>query len=108
MPPILSAAHLDTPRSPDAPRAAPRTTQKGCVACSCSAGSWSGWPGSASPRGGWWSTAGAWWPGLSSVLFAVACLVVSRDDGGGRFCPECVARNPEDAEICENCGHALG
>jgi hypothetical protein len=42
------------------------------------------------------------------VLFAVGCLVVSRDDGGGRFCPECVARNPEEAEICKNCGHALG
>jgi hypothetical protein len=42
------------------------------------------------------------------VVFAVACLVVSRDDAGGRWCPECVTRNPEDAEVCENCGHALG
>jgi hypothetical protein len=42
------------------------------------------------------------------VVFAVACLVVARDDGRGRFCPECVARNPEDAETCQRCGHALG
>ena len=42
------------------------------------------------------------------VLFAVACLVVSRDDGRGQWCPECVARNPDDAELCENCGHRLG
>ncbi len=42
------------------------------------------------------------------VVFAVACLLVSRDDGRGQFCPECVARNPEDAQLCENCGHALG
>ncbi len=42
------------------------------------------------------------------VVFAVVCLLVSRDDGRGRFCPECVARNPEAAEVCENCGHALG
>ena len=42
------------------------------------------------------------------VLFAAVCLVVSRDDGKGRWCPECVARNPEDAETCANCGHALG
>jgi hypothetical protein len=42
------------------------------------------------------------------VVFAVACLVVSRDDARGQFCPECVARNPEDAKVCENCGHALG
>ena len=42
------------------------------------------------------------------VAFAVVCLLVSRDDGRARFCPECVARNPEDAEVCENCGHALG
>jgi hypothetical protein len=53
--------------------------------------------------GGWGLVAG---PVL--VVFAVVCLVVSRDDGGGQFCPECVARNPEDAEVCENCGHALG
>jgi hypothetical protein len=42
------------------------------------------------------------------VLFAVACVVVSRDDGRGRWCPECVARNPEDAVTCENCGASLG
>jgi hypothetical protein len=42
------------------------------------------------------------------VVFAVICLVVSRDDGRGRWCPECVSRNPEDAEVCESCGHALG
>jgi hypothetical protein len=42
------------------------------------------------------------------VLFAVACLVVSRDDGRGQWCPECVSRNPDDAELCENCGHRLG
>jgi hypothetical protein len=42
------------------------------------------------------------------VVFAVACLIVARDDGRGRFCPECVARNPEDAETCQRCGHALG
>jgi len=42
------------------------------------------------------------------VVFAVACLVVSRDDGTGKWCPECVARNPVDVETCENCGHPLG
>ena len=42
------------------------------------------------------------------VVFAAACLLGSRDDGQGRWCPECVARNPEDAERCERCGHALG
>jgi hypothetical protein len=42
------------------------------------------------------------------VLFAVACVVVSRDDGRGRWCPECVARNPEDATVCESCGASLG
>jgi hypothetical protein len=42
------------------------------------------------------------------VVFAAACLVVSRDDGKGRWCAECVARNPEDAELCENCGKPLG
>ena len=42
------------------------------------------------------------------VVFAGACLVVSRDDGRGQWCPECTARNPEDAELCERCGHALG
>jgi hypothetical protein len=42
------------------------------------------------------------------VLFAVGCVVVSRDDGRGRWCPECVARNPEDAAVCERCGASLG
>ena len=42
------------------------------------------------------------------VLFAVICVVVSRDDGRGRWCPECVARNPEHAEVCASCGHRLG
>ena len=42
------------------------------------------------------------------VVFAVACLVVSRDDGRGRWCPECLARNPETAELCVRCGSALG
>jgi hypothetical protein len=42
------------------------------------------------------------------VAFAVACLVVSRDDGRGQWCPECVARNAEDAEVCESCGQPLG
>jgi hypothetical protein len=51
---------------------------------------------------GWGLVAG---PAL--VLFAVACWVVSRDDGRGRWCPECVARNPEDATTCESCGSAL-
>ena len=46
--------------------------------------------------------------GLSLMILAEACVVVSRDDGSGQFCPECVARNPEDAELCENCGHVLG
>jgi hypothetical protein len=42
------------------------------------------------------------------VVFGLVCLVVSRDDGRGRWCPECVARNPEDAAVCENCGQPLG
>jgi hypothetical protein len=42
------------------------------------------------------------------VIFAATCLVVSRDDARGRWCPECVARNPDDAELCESCGHPLG
>jgi hypothetical protein len=42
------------------------------------------------------------------VVFAAACLVVSRDDGKGRWCPECVTRNAEDAEVCTNCGQRLG
>jgi hypothetical protein len=42
------------------------------------------------------------------VVFGAACLVVSRDDGRGQWCPECVARNAEEATVCERCGHALG
>jgi ribosomal protein L40E len=42
------------------------------------------------------------------IAFAATCLFASKDDGKGRWCPECVARNPEDAEVCANCGHALG
>jgi hypothetical protein len=42
------------------------------------------------------------------LVFAAVCLVVSRDDGKGRWCPECVARNPEDAEFCASCGQPLG
>jgi hypothetical protein len=58
-----------------------------------------------------WGLAAEGWGMLAGpvlVVFAVACLVVSRDDGKGRWCPECVARNPEDAELCENCGKPLG
>ncbi len=42
------------------------------------------------------------------VVFAAVCVVVSRDDGTGRWCPECVARNPADATVCLSCGSALG
>ena len=42
------------------------------------------------------------------VLVAVACVVVSRDDGRGRWCAECAARNSEDAVACESCGAPLG
>jgi hypothetical protein len=58
-----------------------------------------------------WGLVGDGWGlvvGPVLVAFAVVCLLVSRDDGRGRFCPECVARNPEDAEVCHTCGHALG
>jgi zinc ribbon protein len=60
--------------------------------------------------GAWGLVADSWGlvGGPVLVVFGVTCLVVSRDDGRGRFCPECVARNPEDAEVCDNCGHALG
>ncbi len=60
--------------------------------------------------GVWGLLADSWGLVAGPVLlaFAVTCLVVSRDDGRGRFCPECVARNPEDAEVCDNCGHPLG
>jgi hypothetical protein len=58
-----------------------------------------------------WGLVGDGWglvAGPVLVLFAVACLVVSRDDGRGQWCPECVARNPEGAETCASCGAALG
>jgi hypothetical protein len=42
------------------------------------------------------------------VLFAAACVVVSRDDASGRWCPECLTRNAEDAAVCSSCGHSLG
>lgn len=42
------------------------------------------------------------------VLFAAACLVVARDDGRGRWCAECLARNREEAAVCEQCGASLG
>jgi zinc ribbon protein len=60
--------------------------------------------------GAWGLVADSWGlvAGPVLVVFAVTCVLVSRDDGTGRFCPECVARNPEDAEVCHNCGHALG
>ena len=45
--------------------------------------------------------------GPALVLFAVACVAVSRDDARGRWCPECVARNPEEATVCESCGAEL-
>jgi ribosomal protein L40E len=53
-------------------------------------------------RGGWGVVAG---PAL--IVFAVACALVSRDDAGGQWCPECVARNPEGATTCEACGSVL-
>jgi hypothetical protein len=58
-----------------------------------------------------WGLVGDGWGlvvGPVLVLFAVACVVVSRDDGRGQWCPECVARNSEDAVTCESCGARLG
>jgi hypothetical protein len=58
-----------------------------------------------------WGLVGDGWglvAGPVLVVFAVACLVVSRDDGRGRWCPECVARNAEDAVACQSCGARLG
>ena len=52
--------------------------------------------------GGWQLFAG---PLL--VAFAAACVVVSRDDGRGQWCSECVARNPEEATTCEAAGPRL-
>jgi hypothetical protein len=57
-----------------------------------------------------WGLVGDGWGlvvGPVLVVVAVACVVVSRDDGRGRWCAECLARNPEDAERCESCGAAL-
>ena len=58
----------------------------------------------------WGLAANGWGLAVGPILvvLAAACTVVSRDDGKGRWCPECVARNPESAETCANCGHALG
>jgi ribosomal protein L40E len=53
-------------------------------------------------RGGWGLVAG---PVL--VVVAVACALVSRDDASGQWCPECVARNADEASTCDNCGSAL-
>ena len=53
-------------------------------------------------NGGWGVVAG---PAL--IVFAVACALVSRDDTSGQWCPECVARNDDEASICTNCGSAL-
>lgn len=53
-------------------------------------------------RGGWGLVAG---PAL--IVFAVACALVSRDDTSGQWCPECVARNADEASTCERCGSAL-
>jgi hypothetical protein len=58
----------------------------------------------------WGLVAGSWglFVGPVLVVFAAACLVVSRDDGTGRWCPQCVARNAEDAQVCASCGQPLG
>ena len=42
------------------------------------------------------------------VGLAIACVRLGQDDGRGTWCPECVARNPEDANTCEACGALLG
>ena len=58
-----------------------------------------------------WGLAGHGWAlviGPVLVVFEVACVVVSRDDGRGQWCPECLARNPEGATACERCGTHLG
>jgi hypothetical protein len=58
-----------------------------------------------------WGLVGDGWglvAGPVLVVFAVVSLVVSRDDGRGQWCPECVVRNPEDAAVCGNCGAPLG
>lgn len=58
-----------------------------------------------------WGLVGEGWGlvvGPVLMVFAVACVVVSRDDARGVWCPECVARNSEDAELCASCGAHLG
>jgi hypothetical protein len=58
-----------------------------------------------------WGLAAEGWgliAGPVLVLFAIACLVVSRDDAKGQWCPECVTRNAEGAEVCLSCGQPLG
>jgi uncharacterized membrane protein YqjE len=42
------------------------------------------------------------------AAMAVACIHLARDDGRGQWCDECLARNLEDAQRCENCGSRLG
>jgi hypothetical protein len=42
------------------------------------------------------------------AAMAVACIQLARDDGRGQWCDECLARNLEDAQRCENCGSRLG
>lgn len=41
------------------------------------------------------------------VALGVGCLRLSRDDGSGTWCEECVARNPHNAPLCEACGAEL-
>ena len=47
---------------------------------------------------------------VALVLAAVgiACVRLAGDDGSGVWCAECVARNPEDATSCRQCGALLG
>ncbi len=50
---------------------------------------------------------------VTLVLIAVfagtgfGCLRLSRDNGSGTWCEQCLARNPADAEVCETCGADL-
>ena len=46
--------------------------------------------------------------GVVVAAMAVACIYVARDDARGQWCEECLARNLEDAQRCENCGSPLG
>jgi hypothetical protein len=45
--------------------------------------------------------------GVALAAMAVACVRVSRDDGLGVWCSECVARNHPDAAACGHCGAPL-